>query len=63
VEATTGLAGQPALKLADKKKPTAFGWLFLLQIEDLPEFDVERAMGIEHVEHIEQWISHFHLHD
>ncbi len=31
------------------KKPTGLGWLFLLQINDLPEFDVERAMGIEHV--------------
>lgn len=29
------------------KKPTALGWLFLLQINDLPVFDVERAMGIE----------------
>jgi len=29
------------------KKPTGLGWLFLLQINDLPEFDVERAMGIE----------------
>jgi hypothetical protein len=33
-----------------RKKPTGFGWLFLLQINDLPEFDVERAMGIEHVD-------------
>jgi len=34
---------------APTKKPTGDGWLFLLQINDLPEFDVERAMGIEHV--------------
>lgn len=27
------------------KKPTGFGWLFVLQINDLPEFYVERAMG------------------
>ena len=31
------------------KKPTAAGWLFILQINDLLEFDVEQAMGIEHV--------------
>jgi hypothetical protein len=30
-----------------RKKPTAAGWLFLLQIKDLHEFGVERAMGIE----------------
>ncbi len=29
------------------KKPTRGGWLFLFQINDLPESDVERAMGIE----------------
>jgi hypothetical protein len=28
--------------------PTADGWLFLLQINDLPEFHVERAKGTEH---------------
>jgi hypothetical protein len=27
------------------KKPTVVGWLFLLQINDLRVFDVERAMG------------------
>jgi hypothetical protein len=27
------------------KKPTRKGWLFCLQINDLLEFDVERAMG------------------
>jgi hypothetical protein len=30
-----------------RKKPTGDGWLFLLQIKDLQEFGVERAMGIE----------------
>jgi hypothetical protein len=30
------------------KKPTAPGWLFILQINDLRQFDVERAMGTEH---------------
>ena len=29
------------------KKPTLQGWLFTLQINELPEFDMERAMGIE----------------
>ena len=32
------------------KKPTLAGWPFYLQINDLPESDVERAMGIENVE-------------
>jgi hypothetical protein len=34
---------------AQTKKPTDLGWLFLFQINDLSEFYVERAMGIEHV--------------
>ena len=29
------------------KRPTLSGWPFCLQINDLPESDVERAMGIE----------------
>lgn len=32
------------------KRPTLAGWPFCLQISDLPESDVERAMGIENVE-------------
>ena len=37
------LSGEPA----DNKKANRSGLAFLLQINDLPEFDVERAMGIE----------------
>ena len=32
------------------KRPTPSGWPFCLQINDLPESDVERAMGIENVD-------------
>lgn len=41
-----------ALPTSDQttKKPTRKGWLFCLQINDLPEFYVERAMGIENVD-------------
>ena len=32
------------------KWPTSGGWPFCAQINDLPESDVERAMGIENVD-------------
>ena len=33
--------------MTDNKKPTDEGWLFCLAINDLPEFHMERAKGIE----------------
>ena len=43
----SGIAGPGPAIDQTTKKPTALGWLFLLQTNDLPESDVERAMGIE----------------
>ena len=34
----------------DKKKANPLRLAFFLSINDLPELDVERAMGIEHVD-------------